>query len=159
MDIVLNIMKKNFKHERAGSTSVLHLHGQLDKMRSSRESLSSLNDYLLETHLLNVGKEGIKPQQEASDGHLLRPHVVFFGEAVPNLGKASELVREADIVIVVGTSLEVYPAAGLVHDTKENCIIYYIDPTSEPMYSFACDFINKKATEGIIEALNKERNK
>lgn len=138
-------------HERAGSTSVKHLHGNLMKARSSRHGLGSLTNYLLEPHLVDVGREGIKTFQEAADGHLLRPHVVFFGEDVPELNNASELVREADALIVVGTSLNVYPSAGLVRDVKDTCPVFYVDPTTDPDagLSFPCRFINTNATVGI----------
>ena len=100
MDIVLNIMKKNFKHERAGSTNVFHLHGHLLKARTSREGVGSLPDYLVEPFIVPVGQEGIKPMQEASDGHLLRPHVVFFNETVPNLPNATEIIL-IDIIVKI----------------------------------------------------------
>ena len=144
-------------HERAGSNNVLHLHGNLLQARSSRTGLKELSDYLLIPHLVSVGREGIKPYQEALDGFLLRPHVVFFGENVPNLQTASDIVKTADALIVVGTSLNVYPAASLVWDVKDNCKIYYVDPAndSDAALSFPCQHIKDKATIGIPVVLNK----
>lgn len=143
-------------HERAGSTKVKHLHGNLMKARSSREGLGSLPDYLLEPHLVDVGREGIKTMQEAVDGHLLRPHVVFFGEDVPEIQNAEEIVREADALVVVGTSLNVYPAAGLVWLVKSTTPVFYVDPSTDPAtgLSFPCRFINAKATVGVPMVLD-----
>ena len=105
-------------HERAGSTQVLHLHGELKKVRSSRnpELIYDLDGWEL------------KPGARAEDGSLLRPHVVFFGEAVPNIEPAIELAREADVFVVIGTSLVVYPAAGLLHYVPQGVPVYVIDP-------------------------------
>lgn len=137
-------------HERAGSTNVKHLHGNLTKARSSRQSLGLLPDYLLEPHLVTVGKEGITNFQEASDGFLLRPHVVFFHEDVPELGNAADIIRQADVLIVVGTSLSVYPANTLVWDTKEGCKVFFIDPEGEEASTtFPCCFRKYNATVGI----------
>ena len=159
MDIVLNIMKKNFKHERAGSTNVFHLHGHLLKARTSREGVGSLPDYLVEPFIVPVGREGIKPMQEASDGHLLRPHVVFFQEDVPNMSNAIDMVKTADVLIVVGTSLNVYPAASLVWDVKEGCKVFYVDPTEDldAAHSFPCRHVKAPATSGIQMVLEQLR--
>ena len=142
--------------ERAGCTSVLHLHGHLLKARTSREGVGSLPDYLVEPFIVPVGQEGIKPMQEASDGHLLRPHVVFFNETVPNLPNATEIIKTADVLIVVGTSLSVYPAASLVWDVKDGCKVFYVDPTedSDVALSFPCQHIKAPATSGISKVLN-----
>lgn len=149
----LNMFKKN---ERAGSTNVLHLHGHLLKARTSREGVGSLPDYLVEPFIVPVGQEGIKPMQEASDGHLLRPHVVFFNETVPNLPNATEIIKTADVLIVVGTSLNVYPAASLVWDVKDDCKVFYVDPTEDldVALSFPCQHIKAPATSGISKVLN-----
>ena len=143
-------------HERAGSTNVLHLHGHLLKARTSREGVGSLPDYLVEQFIVPVGQEGIKPMQEASDGHLLRPHIVFFGEDVPNMSNATEIIKTADVLIVVGTSLNVYPAASLVWDVKDGCKVFYVDPTedSDAALSFPCRHIKAPATSGISKVLN-----
>ena len=142
--------------ERAGCTNVLHLHGHLLKARTSREGVGSLPDYLVEPFIVPVGQEGIKPMQEASDGHLLRPHIVLFEENVPNMSNAIDIVKTADILIVVGTSLQVYPAASLVWDVKDGCKVFYVDPTedSDVALSFPCQHIKAPATSGISKVLN-----
>jgi NAD-dependent deacetylase len=104
-------------HERAGSTKVLHLHGELRKVRSTRyEKLVYPWD-----KDLNLG-------DLCERGHQLRPHIVWFGEAVPMLEKAAEIAEKADIFMIVGTSLMVYPAAGLMRYAPSNIPFFYIDP-------------------------------
>lgn len=105
-------------HERAGSHHVLHLHGELKKVRSSinPDAIYDLDGWEL------------KPGTRCEDGSLLRPHVVFFGEAVPNIEPATELVRQADIFVIIGTSLAVYPAASLLHYAPDNIPVFVIDP-------------------------------
>ncbi len=107
-------------HERAGSSRVLHLHGELMKARSlsDPERLYVLDEEHLET----------SPGMRMSDGHRVRPHIVFFQEAVPNIERAVEWVREADVFVVIGTSLAVYPAAGLMDCVRPGVPVYYIDP-------------------------------
>jgi NAD-dependent deacetylase len=107
-------------HERAGSTRVTHLHGEIRKLRSSRDELAT------------VPLEGWKQSYDArhTDGSLLRPFVVFFGESVPMLERAIEITRGADMRIVIGTSLPVYPAASLVHYLRPDTPIYIIDPNT-----------------------------
>ncbi|HKK88718.1 MAG TPA: NAD-dependent deacylase [Saprospiraceae bacterium] len=104
-------------HERAGSSHVLHLHGELFKARSEKNQ-----------NLIVPWKKDIHLGDLAEDGAQLRPHVVWFGEAVPAMDEAVRLVSKADLLIVVGTSLLVYPAAGLIHYCSSNCQIHYIDP-------------------------------
>ena len=105
-------------HERAGSSRVLHLHGELRKLRSSRDPA------------LIVPIEGWEQPLDATapDGALLRPHIVFFGEAVPQFDHAVRIAAAADVLIVVGTSLAVYPAASLVHYVRPGVPIYLVDP-------------------------------
>lgn len=110
-------------HERAGSSRVLHLHGELMKVCSSRDKE---NPYHL--HALTPPDLDVLPGQKAGDGSLLRPYIVFFGEAVPNLEAAARLVESADIFVIIGSSLVVYPAAGLVNYVRPNVPIYLIDP-------------------------------
>ena len=105
-------------HERAGSTNVLHLHGELDKVRSVIDP----------NHIISMNGEPIHLGDTCPKGGQLRPHVVWFGEDVPEYGKAVDLMRLADIMIVIGTSLQVYPAAALIHAVKSDCIGFYIDP-------------------------------
>ena len=105
-------------HERAGSHNIIHLHGELRKLRSSR------NDNAI------VPIEGWKQEVDArhEDGSLLRPHVVFFGEAVPNMEDAAQIAMQADIFVIIGTSLNVYPAAGLASYVRPDVPIYIVDP-------------------------------
>lgn len=107
-------------HERAGSSYVLHLHGELMKVRSMRN----------ENRVYTLTPDNIETTVDTRDeyGDAVRPHIVFFQEAVPNIEPAIELVSEADIFVVIGTSLNVYPAAGLLHYVKPGTPIYYIDP-------------------------------
>ena len=106
-------------HERAGSRNVLHLHGELMKVRA-------LDD---ETKVYQLKPEALETTPETIiDGHRVRPHIVFFQEAVPNIAPAIELVEQADVFVVIGTSLNVYPAAGLLHYVQPGVPIYYIDP-------------------------------
>lgn len=107
-------------HERAGSSKVLHLHGELMKIRSMYDP-----DY---TEILDIEHLETTPATKGRNGHPMRPHIVFFNEPVPNIEKAAELVEEADIFVVIGTSLVVYPAAGLIRCVRPGTPIYYIDP-------------------------------
>lgn len=116
----VNIVTQNVDdlHERAGSSNILHLHGELVKMRST----------VHEADVYNIGYKAVKYGDKCPKGTLLRPHIVWFGEAVPLIMDAAQIVSESDVLIVVGTSLEVYPAAGLVGEIPEHCITYVIDP-------------------------------
>jgi NAD-dependent deacetylase len=105
-------------HERGGSTNVLHLHGELTKARSTRD----------ESLVCDVGYGEIAFGQTGADGAQLRPHIVWFGEAVPLIMEAERLVREADIFAVIGSSLVVYPAAGLVTSLRPGTRAFLIDP-------------------------------
>lgn len=110
-------------HEVAGSTNVIHLHGELMKVCSSRD----VDDprYIRQ---LTADDCEIEPGTLAGDGSLLRPYIVFFGEGVPNISIAAEACAEADIFVVIGTSLAVYPAAGLIHYVRPSSPVYIIDP-------------------------------
>lgn len=109
-------------HERAGSKNVLHLHGEINKVKSSGPNAEK--EYFLQ-------KEWeVKMGDTCPDGYQLRPHVVWFGEEVPMLEKAIYLIQDASIVITVGTSLKVYPAAGIVYYAPKNAIYYLIDPAA-----------------------------
>jgi NAD-dependent deacetylase len=120
----VNIITQNVDdlHERAGSSNVLHLHGELMKVRSMRDEnrLFTLPDD-------NNGSLDTTPETRIN-GDLVRPHIVFFNEAVPNIEPAIDLVEQADIFVVIGTSLVVYPAAGLLSYTRPGIPVYYIDP-------------------------------
>ena len=133
-------------HERAGSKHVLHLHGELKKVRSSKnpDSIYDLKGWEL------------KPGTRCEDGSLLRPHVVFFGEAVPNIEPATDLVRQADIFVIIGTSLNVYPAAGLLHYVPRGAEVYLIDPKPVDTHtSRSIHVIQKGASEGVAELKKK----
>ena len=110
-------------HEVAGSTHVIHLHGELMKVCSSRD----VDDPRYIRQLTPEDCE-ITPGTKAGDGSLLRPYIVFFGEAVPNISIAAEEAQQADIFIIIGTSLNVYPAAGLIHYVRPSVPVYLIDP-------------------------------
>ena len=104
-------------HERAGSTEVIHLHGELTK--ACNES---------KTQVFEIGSNPIQAGEKAEDGSRLRPFIVWFGEAVPMISKAAEIVSKADIVVIIGTSMQVYPAAGLIHYVRRGIPIFLIDP-------------------------------
>ena len=130
-------------HERAGSSRVTHLHGELMKLRSER------NQELI------VPIEGWEQtlEERAEDGALLRPHIVFFGESVPMFDRATQIAAEADVMIVVGTSLAVYPAAMLVRYAKSGVPIYVVDPGNPDvsMIRNPLTHIKARAAEGMPE--------
>ncbi|WP_430932860.1 SIR2 family NAD-dependent protein deacylase [Saccharicrinis sp. 156] len=132
-------------HERAGSTNVLHLHGELKKVRST-----------IDTSLVYEMKDWeLKLGDLCEKGSQLRPHIVWFGEAVWAMHEAVELIQEAEMVLVVGTSLNVYPAAGLMNYIKDTIPIYVIDPGSPaftPQENIT--FIQKKASHGMEELID-----
>jgi NAD-dependent deacetylase len=134
-------------HERAGSKNVLHLHGELMKMRAldNENLLFNLPDD-------NNGSLDTTPQTRIN-GHLVRPHIVFFQEAVPNIEPAIDLVQQADIFVVIGTSLVVYPAAGLLAYTRPGTPIYYIDPNPAPVASHI-NVIKTGASEGMRKLID-----
>lgn len=110
-------------HERAGSSNVIHLHGELMKVCSSRDP-----DHPKFIKTLPPDHLDVAHGERAGDGSLLRPWIVWFGEAVPNLEAAARQVEQADIFVIVGTSLNVYPAAGLVRYARPGVPVYLIDP-------------------------------
>jgi NAD-dependent deacetylase len=142
-DFDVSIITQNVDdlHERAGSSDVLHLHGELKKARACGDPEMIID--------LTEG-EDIGINDKAPDGSALRPHIVWFGEAVPNISLAQDLVKQADIFLIVGTSLNVYPAAGLISYVRRGTPIYLVDPkpVSVPHY-LDVRIIAKKASEGI----------
>lgn len=126
-------------HELAGSTNVLHLHGELRKARST---IDPNLVYTLDNWELKFG-------DLCEKGSQLRPHIVWFGESVPNIPKAISVVQKADILVVVGTSLAVYPAASLVNYTKPNTPIFVVDPGAPQIYLKNVTFIQQKASNGV----------
>lgn len=130
-------------HERAGSTDVIHLHGELTK--ACNES---------KTAVYEIGANPINPGDKAEDGSQLRPFIVWFGEAVPLIETAAEAISKADVVVIVGTSMQVYPAAGLIHYAPKGIPIFLIDP-NEVNLSSNVVFIKEKAGKGL--AILKEK--
>ena len=135
-------------HERAGSTKVLHLHGELMKARSTVDPFLI---YELDRWALNLG-------DVCEKGSQLRPHIVWFGEAVPEIPRAIGIVEEADILVVIGTSLAVYPAANLVNFVKKGTPIFVVDPGRPEIYSQNVTYIAEKAGKGV-EQLKAELKK
>lgn len=134
-------------HERAGSSKVIHLHGELTKVCSSRNPDDPRYQVVLGPDNCEV-----KPGTLAGDGSLLRPFIVFFGEAVPMISVAAEYASQADVFVIVGTSLNVYPAAGLVQYVRRGVPVYIIDP--EPVMASETrnvTHIAKGASEGMKE--------
>ncbi len=134
-------------HEQAGSTNVLHLHGELTKARSDR------NDNLI----IDIGNRDIHLGDKAPDGAQLRPHIVWFGEAVPNIEPAAELCEKADYFIVIGTSMNVYPAAGLIHYVPRTAPCYLVDPKAVPI-SRPITIVQEKAGTGVKKVVDELMN-
>ena len=126
-------------HERGGSSKIIHLHGELTKAQSSIDP----------NLIVDIGYEPIEWGEKAPDGSQLRPQVVWFGEAVPLIATAAELVSKADIVLIIGTSLNVYPAAGLVRYVLPGAAIYLIDPNEVDYPGKNITVIREKATAGM----------
>lgn len=127
-------------HEQAGSSEVLHLHGELMKVRSTKNP-DLIYDLTPENWEVKLGDKG-------EDGAQLRPHIVFFGEAVPAIDDAIPICQNADIMVIIGTSMNVYPAAGLIHYIKNDIPLYLIDPdpatipVSNPLHVFSTSAVN-----------------
>jgi len=140
-DFEVQIITQNIDdlHERAGSKKVLHLHGELKKARSSVD----------ETLIYDIDGWELKFGQLCARGSQLRPYVVWFGEAVPAMDEAVPMVESADILVVIGTSLNVYPAAGLVNYAKRGIPIYVIDPERPSVYIRNVNYIQEKAGKGV----------
>ena len=145
----LHIITQNIDdlHERAGSKNILHLHGELRKSRSTLDS-SLIYDCLDDINLGN----------KCSKGSQLRPHIVWFGENVPLIYDAVEIISQADVVIVIGSSMQVYPAAGLVDAAPKNIPIYYIDPRPQLNHELKLrenlNVIAKPATIGVRDVVD-----
>jgi NAD-dependent deacetylase len=131
-------------HERAGSSNVIHLHGELNKVRSTFDE-----DLVLDwTTDLNLG-------DFCEHNHQLRPHIVWFGEAVPMLDHAISITEQADILIVIGTSMQVYPAASLINFVHEETLIYFIDPKPNVTASKRLTIIEDTASKGVKKVTDK----
>jgi NAD-dependent deacetylase len=140
-DFEVHIITQNIDdlHERAGSSSVLHLHGELKKARSSVD----------ESLIYDIDGWELKFGQKCAKGSQLRPFIVWFGEAVPAMDDAIPIVDSADILVVIGTSLNVYPAAGLVNYAKSGTPIFVIDPERPSVYIRNVNYIQEKAGKGV----------
>ena len=146
-DVVVVTQNIDDLHERAGSSNVIHLHGELRKVRS-------VND----ESLIQYAEDDINVGDLAPDGHQLRPHIVWFGEMVPMLDTAAIEVQKSDIVIIVGTSMQVYPAAGLVSFAPRHAHIHYVDPKPHISYELKLlpnlNVIESKATVGVTKLVD-----
>ena len=144
-DFDVHIITQNVDnlHARAGSTQVLHLHGELTKARSGR------NPNLI----TDIGYNDIHLGDRAEDGTQLRPHIVWFGEAVPNIEPAAELCEQADFFVVVGTSMNVYPAAGLIHYVPRSTPCFLVDPKAVPV-SRPVTIFQEKAGTGVKKVVD-----
>jgi NAD-dependent deacetylase len=132
-------------HERAGSTKVLHLHGELKKARSSADP----------NLIYDIGTKEINSGDLCELGSQLRPHIVWFGEMVPAIEDATDICRHAELFAVIGTSLNVYPAAGLVDFVPHGAAIYLIDPNETSMNIYRkYTFIQEKASVGVLKLKN-----
>lgn len=135
-------------HERAGSTKVLHLHGLLTQARSTADSRI----------VYDIGYKDIVSGDFCEKGSQLRPNIVWFGEPVLAIGEAERITAQADIFVVIGTSLSVYPAAGLLHEVPDGRPIYIIDPNELNAFVYSdYEFINEKAGDGVRQLQNKLR--
>ena len=134
-------------HEQAGATHALHLHGLLTQARSDRD----------DNLIVDIGDRDIHIGDKAPDGAQLRPHIVWFGEAVPNIEPAAELCEKADYFIVVGTSMNVYPAAGLIHYVPRSTPCYLVDPKAVPI-SRPITIFQEKAGTGVKKVVDELLN-
>lgn len=125
-------------HERAGSTKVLHLHGELKKARPVNSD-SKIIPWENDLNLGDLNFEGIQ----------LRPHIVWFGEMVPEMDNATEIASNADIFLVIGTSMQVYPAASLIHYVPKNCEVFIIDPNLPNSYTKSENNFQTSASDGM----------
>lgn len=132
-------------HERAGSKNIIHLHGEITKLRSQKNETATVDLEGWEQHY----------GDRHPDGSILRPYIVFFGEGVPYFEEACRVAGQADILLIVGTSLNVYPAASLLHYAPYEAEIYVVDPGKPDFGGFAdrVNHIKKKASEGVPEVV------
>ncbi|MFD2892675.1 NAD-dependent deacetylase [Flavobacterium chuncheonense] len=136
-------------HERGGSKNVLHLHGELLKVRSITTK-NEILDWKTDLNLGDTDKHGVQ----------LRPHIVWFGEDVPAIETAIEIIETADILLIIGTSLQVYPAAGLINYVNSNVPVFYIDPKPATIYDLPnpLEVISLSAVEGMQQLKEKLLN-
>ncbi|MFN2423258.1 MAG: NAD-dependent deacetylase [Cryomorphaceae bacterium] len=137
-------------HERAGSSKVLHLHGELTKCRSTGD----------ETDIYPMPEAGLMLGDLCKNGFQLRPHIVWFGELVPAMDEALKVVRSADLLLIVGTSLQVYPAAGLAFEAPQGAEVLLVDPGEMPAYMKATvTHIKEKAAIGVPKFVEERMGK
>lgn len=154
-DITVVTQNVDNLHERAGSSHVIHLHGELTKVTSSLEPNNPA--YIRE---LKPEEWEVKIGDKAADGSQLRPFIVWFGEAVPAIESAVEQVCQADVFVIIGTSMNVYPAAGLLDFASSDAEVYLIDPAEVKVASSRpVHIIRKGASEGVEELWNILKNK
>ena len=157
-DYTVDVITQNVDnlHERAGSTRVLHLHGDLTKVRPE----DGIYDRTFsEEEVIDVGFGAVEPGDLAPNGSQLRPHIVFFGEAVPKIERAIDCVQAADLMLIVGTSLAVYPAAGLYRYARAGVPVYLIDPEEVALYDKRIVQIRDVATRGMARFTDMLREK
>lgn len=144
-DYKVSIITQNVDdlHERAGSTNVIHLHGELLKVRSTKDA-TDIFEWKTDILLGDVCKKG----------HQLRPHIVWFGEEVPMIEKSMSICETADILVIIGTSMQVYPAAGLMHYVPSNTPIFYIDPKPALSSNRNLTVIAEPASIGVLKLKN-----
>jgi NAD-dependent deacetylase len=138
----VNIITQNIDdlHERAGSTEILHLHGELTKARSTIDA----------TMIYDIGYRDINPGDNCEKGSQLRPHIVWFGEEVPMMDRALTITADADIFVVIGSSLNVYPAAGLINFAPKKASLWLVDPKDVAVYvDREVEVIKEKASKGV----------
>ena len=150
-DYTVDVITQNVDnlHERAGSTHVIHLHGEATKVRP--ENCCNETDGFSERSVIDIGYDRIVLGDLAPNGAQYRPHIVFFGEAVPKIERAADLVAAADIVLIVGTSLQVWPAAGLYRYARAEAPVWLIDPAEIRLSDPRLRHIRKVASEGMRE--------
>ncbi|MEO6130469.1 MAG: NAD-dependent deacylase [Saprospiraceae bacterium] len=150
-DVVVITQNVDDLHERAGSTNIIHLHGELLKARST-----------LDERLIYEWKKDIVSGDLCERGSQIRPHIVWFGEMVPMLENAITEVMNADIVIIIGSSMQVYPAASLVGYAPAEAAIYYIDPNPQINYEMrmrpGLEILSMPATKGVTQVVNRLMN-
>ena len=145
-DYKITIITQNVDdlHERAGSTNVIHLHGELLKVRSINDEFN-----------VNEWKEDLFIGDLCTKGYQLRPNIVWFGEAVPLIPKAISICEGANILLIIGTSMQVYPAASLMHYVKPDTEIFYIDPNPAMESTTQITVISKTASIGVNEVIER----
>lgn len=146
-DVVIITQNVDDLHERAGSTKVIHLHGELLKIRCSK-NFHDVRDWRKDLHTGDVSESG----------NQLRPHIVWFGEAVPLMDTAIKEIQEASAVIIVGTSMQVYPAAGLMQYAPYSSPIFFVDPAPSIESSQRVTVFAEKATTGVPKVIELVKN-